>query len=93
MASAPAAGPLASGLAGGWGCIERGGSRRSKLLHDSLRGWKTYQNRSKFIKILIKISKKINQNSILEGLGAIWAPQIRFGTDLDTSWGSTWGRF
>ena len=37
--------------------------------------------------------QKINQNSILEGLGAIWAPQIRFGVDLDTNWGSTWGRF
>ena len=38
-------------------------------------------------------SRKINQNSILEGLGAICAPQVRFGTDLDASLGSTWGRF
>ena len=63
--------------------IDRGGV----FEHAAIR--KAIKNQQKFN----QNQKKINQNSILEGLGAIWAPQIRFGTDLDTSWGSTWGRF
>ena len=50
---------------------------------------KSFKNLQKFN----QNQQKINQKSILGGLGAIWASQIRFGTDLDTSWGSTWVDF
>ena len=62
MASASAAGPLASGLEGGWCCIERRESRRSKLLHDSLRGWKTYQNGIKIDQKSTKFQSKSTKN-------------------------------
>ena len=62
MASASAAGPLASGLEGGWCCIERRESRRSKLLHDSLRGWKTCQNGIKIAQKSTKFQSKSTKN-------------------------------
>ena len=62
MASASAAGPLASGLEGSWCCIERRESRRSKLLHDSLRGWKTCQNGIKIVQKSTKIQSKSTKN-------------------------------
>ena len=62
MASASAAGPLASGLEGGWCCIERRESRRSKLLHDSLRGWKTCQNGIKIVQKSTKFQSKSTKN-------------------------------
>ena len=51
------------------------------------------QNRSKMDEGSIKIDQQSTKILSWKGLGAIWAPQIRFGTDLDISWGSTWGRF
>ena len=62
MASASAAGPLASGLEGHWCCIERRESRRSKLLHDSLRGWKTCQNGIKIVQNSTKFQSKSTKN-------------------------------
>ena len=62
MASASAAGPLAFGLEGGWCCIESRESRRSKLLHDSLRGWKTCQNGIKIAQKSTKFQSKSTKN-------------------------------
>ena len=95
MASASAAGPLASGLEGGWCCIERRESRRSKLLHDSLRGWKTLsrwnQNRSQIDKIRIKINKKSTKSRSWGSGGHLGFPDPfwdRFGHQLGLHLGS-----
>ena len=50
---------------------------------------KSTTNRSESIKNL----PKFYPEGVWGSFGLIWAPQIRFGTDLDTTWGSTWGRF
>ena len=43
-------------------CIERRESRRSKLLHDSLRGWKTCQNGIKIVQKSTKFQSKSTKN-------------------------------
>ena len=83
MASASAAGPLASGLEGGWCCIERRESRRSKLLHDSLRGWQTCQNGIKIDQKSTKHQSKSTKNQ--PKLGHLDSPDPfwdRFGHQL-----------
>ena len=102
MASASAAGPLASGLEGGWCCIERRESRRSKLLHDSLRGWKTCQNGIKIVQKSTKFQSKStkNQPKFDPGgsgghfgfprsvLGPIWTPVgVPLGVVSEAKWG------
>ena len=105
MASASAAGPLASGLEGSWCCIERRESRRSKLLHDSLRGWKTCQNGIKIDQKSTKIQSKStkNQPKFDPGgsgghyglprsvLGPIWTPVgAPLGVVFEAKWWSCW---
>ena len=106
MASASAAGPLASGLEGGWCCIERRESRRSKLLHDSLRGWKTCQNGIKIAQKSTKFQSKSTKKSTKirswrvwgpfglprSVLGPIWTPVgAPLGVDFEAKWGSCLG--
>ena len=106
MASASAAGPLASGLEGGWCCIERRESRRSKLLHDSLRGWKTCQNGIKIVQKSAKIQSKSTKNPPKVDPGGVWGPfglprsvlepiwtpvGVPLGVDFEAKWGSCWG--
>ena len=80
--------------------VLRGVNLELQLLNDSLRSWRTYENGIKVGQQSTKNQSKSNKNlpkfypgGVWGSFGLIWAPQISFGTDLDTSWGSTLGRF